>query len=96
MEKEEKQGFRSERHIPEQDAASMNRAVEGAVREPSLIDFAIVQILNLKFPPYNVDIFPYAKDCLSTWQCKVGCESRYESSKPLLSACAKRGVGEDR
>ena len=62
MDKEEKHGVRSERHLPEQDAASMNRAVEKAVREPSLIDSAMDQISKLKFPAYKVDIVAYAKE----------------------------------
>ena len=62
MDKEEKQGIQSERHLPEQDAASMNRVVEKAVRDPSLIDYAIGQISGLKFPAYKVDILAHAEE----------------------------------
>jgi hypothetical protein len=59
---EEKQSIRSERHRPERDAATINRAVEKAVRKPSLIDYAIGHLSELKFPAYREDIVAYAKD----------------------------------
>ena len=62
MDKEEKQGVQSERHLPEQDAASMNRVVEKAFRDPSLIDYAIGQISGLKFPAYKVDILAHVEE----------------------------------
>lgn len=59
---EEKQSIRSERHLPEQDSTTINRAVDKAVREPSLIDYAIGHLSELRFPAYKVDIVAYATE----------------------------------
>lgn len=59
---EEKQSIRSERHVPESDAATISRAVERAVERPSLIDYTIGHLSELKFPAYRKDIVVYARD----------------------------------
>lgn len=59
---EEKQSIRSERHMPEGDAAAINRAVESAVAKPPLIDFTIGHLSELKFPAYRKDIVAYVRD----------------------------------
>jgi hypothetical protein len=51
----------SARHMPEQDAARINRAVEKAARDPDFIDYAVAQLRGLKFPTFKNNIIDYAK-----------------------------------
>jgi hypothetical protein len=51
----------SARHVPEQDAARINRAVEKAARDPDFIDYAVAQLRGLKFPAFKNNIIDYAK-----------------------------------
>jgi hypothetical protein len=59
---QEKRSIGSVRHLPESDAATINRAVERAVEKPSLIDYTIGHLSDLKFPADRKDIVAYAKD----------------------------------
>lgn len=58
---EEKQSIRSDRHLPERDAKTGNRTADRAVKEPSLIDYAVGHLSELKFPAYKENIVAYAK-----------------------------------
>lgn len=51
----------SARHVPEQDAARINRAVEKAARDQDFIDYAVAQLRGLKFPAFKNNIIDYAK-----------------------------------
>ena len=61
MNNRSKESVDAAKHMPAYDAKRINRAVERAVRDPDLIDYAVGQLGGLQFPAFKHKIVDHAK-----------------------------------